>query len=398
MILEIAVALLIGLVLGVIAGLIPGLHINLISSFIVLALPFLILHFSPLAIILFIVSMSITTIFLDFIPSTFLGAPEEETALSILPSQELLLKGKANTAIFLSSLGSLVGIIISFILIPLFFIFLKTTYSFFEKMMFFILIWIAILILIDNKNILLAISIAIISGFLGIASLNLGLSQPLLPLLTGLYGISGLIFSINQKAIIPEQQEKIEKPEIKSIIRPAFVSFLVSPLCSFLPGLGSSQATIISSRIFGEIKRKQFILMNGAINMVISVLSIVTLIIINKSRTGSAAAISQVGKITTPQLIIILFSILIVGILSFFITLRLSKFFSNRMNKIDYPKLSKILIAFLTLVVFLITGLRGLLVLSTSTCLGLACQYLGVRKGILMFCLLIPTILYYLPF
>lgn len=398
MIFEFFLALLVGLVLGIIAGLIPGLHINLISSFIILSLPFLLLHFSPLSVILFIVSMSITTIFLDFIPSTYLGAPEEETALSILPSQELLLKGKANTAIFLSSLGSIIGIIVSFILIPLFFIFLKTSYSFFEKMMFFILIWISIMILIDNKNIKLAIFISILSGFLGIASLNLGLNQPLLPLLTGLFGTSGLIFSINQKAIIPNQENNIEKPKWRELAKPTFVSLLVSPLCSFLPGLGSSQATTISSKIFGELERKQFLLMNGIINMTVSILSIITLIIINKSRTGSAAAIAQIGTITISNLLIILVSILIIGIISFFITIKLSKVLATKINKIDYPKVSKILIIFLSIAVLLISGPTGFLVLITSTCLGLAVQYLGIRKGLMMFCLLIPTILYYWPF
>ena len=398
MLLEILFALLIGLILGIIAGLIPGLHINLISSFIIISLPFLLLHFSPLSIILFIVSMSVATIFLDFIPSTYLGAPEEDTVLSILPSHELLMKGKANTAIFLSSLGSLIGIAVSFLLIPLFLLFLKNSYTFFEKMMFFILIWISILILVDNKNIKLALLISILAGFLGIASLNLTLNQPLLPLLTGLFGTSGLIFSIKQKTKIPEQEKEIEKPKMKEILKPTIVSLIVSPLCSFLPGLGSSQATAISSKIFGEIKRRQFILMNGIINMAVSILSIITLMIINKSRTGSAAAISQIGTLTNQELWIMLGSILLVGIICFFLTLKISRAFSSKINKLDYPKISKYLIFLLSLAVLLISGPIGFLVLIISTCLGLACQYSGMSKNILMFCLLIPTILYYWPF
>ncbi|MEI7719577.1 MAG: tripartite tricarboxylate transporter permease, partial [archaeon] len=259
-------------------------------------------------------------------------------------------------------------------------------------------IWISVMILIDNENIKLAIFISILAGFLGIASLNLNLNQPLLPLLTGLFGTSGLIFSVNQKASIPTQEDYIEKPKIKTLFKPTIVSLLVSPLCSFLPGLGSSQATAISSKIFGEIERKQFLLMNGTINMVVSILSIITLIIINKSRTGSAAAIAQIGTIATQELLIILASVLIVGLVSFFITIKLSKALATKINRINYPLVSKILIMFLTLAVLLISGHIGIIVLATSTCLGLAVQYFGIKKGLLMFCLLIPTILYYWPF
>jgi putative membrane protein len=398
MLIEIILAIIIGFFAGIIAGLTPGLHINLISAAIISTLPFLLEIFNPFSLILLITSMTITTIFLDFIPSTYLGAPEEETVLSILPAHELLMKGKANTAIFLSSLGSLIGLVISFILIPLFYLILEKTYPFFEKMMFFLLIWIAIFLLIGNKNIKLVIFIAIISSFLGIASLNLNISQPPLPLLTGLFGTSGIIFSIKQKTKIPEQREEIEKPKIKELLKPSLVSLLVSPLCSFLPGLGSSQASTISSKLFGNLNRKQFLITNGAINIIISILSIITLLIINKSRTGSAAAISQIGKISTKELMIILGTISIISIISFFIVLKISKIISRKINTFNYQKISKILLILLSSAVLIISRPIGFLVLIVSTCLGLACQYYGLSKNILMFCLLTPTILYYWPF
>jgi putative membrane protein len=397
MLIEIVIALLCGFILGIIAGLIPGLHINLISSLIIVLSPALLSFFSPFALILFIITMSITTIFLDFIPSTYLGAPEEETALSILPSHELLMKGKANTAIYLSSLGSFIGIILSLILIPLFYILLEKTYPFFEKMMFFLLIWIAIFLIVGNKNIKLVIFIALLAGFLGIASLNLNITQPLLPLLTGLFGTSGIIFSIKQKTKIPKQQEEIEKPKIHEVIKPSLVSLLVSPLCSFLPGLGSSQATTISSKLFGDLDRKQFLITNGAINMIISILSIITLLIIGKSRTGSAAAISQISSISQKELIIILIGIFFIGIASFFTALKISKILSRKISNLNYQKISWTLLILLSLAVLLVSGLLGFLVLIVSTFLGLTSQYYGLNKNTLMFCLLIPTILYYIP-
>ena len=92
-IISIILALILGILVGIFTGLIPGLHINLVAMLLFLFSSKL---ESDLSLILasFIVAMSVTHIFLDFIPSIFLGAPTPQTALSILPGHRLLLKGK----------------------------------------------------------------------------------------------------------------------------------------------------------------------------------------------------------------------------------------------------------------------------------------------------------------
>jgi len=216
-------------------------------------------------------------------------------------------------------------------------------------------------------------------------------------MLTGLFGISGLIFSINEKSIIPTQETKIEFDK-KDLIKPTIASLVISPFCAFLPGLGGSQATIISSKVLGELNRKQFLIMNGIINTILMGLSFSVLFIIGKSRTGSAAAISQITQLTQKDIYLILFIMLIVATVGFFLTKFISVKISNHINDINYKKVSLSVIIFLTLLVCIISGFQGFIVLVVSTLLGLTCQYYGIRKGILMGCLLIPTILYYLPF
>lgn len=398
MILQIIIAIILGIILGIITGLIPGLHTNLVSSILVALLPFLLTLSNPLPLAIFICSMSITNLFLEFIPSIYLGAPDEETTLSILPGHELLLKGKGHQAIYYSTIGGALGLIISILIIPLMFFSLEKVYPFFEKMMAWLLIWISIFIVSENKQKVLATIIFILSGFLGIASLNLNINQSILPLLTGLFGISGLIFSINEKTKIPLQQTNIEKINKKELFKPIISGSIISPLCSFLPGLGSSQATVIGSKIFKTISREQFLILNGIINTILMILSFITLFLINKSRTGSANAISEILQLTKSNLTAIILTTILVGILSIFITLFLSKKVANIIEKINYTKLSYIIIIFLTILTILISGFLGLLVLIISTLLGLSCHYYGARKSILMGCLLIPTILYYLPF
>ena len=66
-----------GFILGLFTGLVPGIHVNTVSLFILL--------FAPKENEFFvsaIISMAVTQSFVDFIPTTVLGLPEEETAMS----------------------------------------------------------------------------------------------------------------------------------------------------------------------------------------------------------------------------------------------------------------------------------------------------------------------------
>ena len=128
MIIEIFLALLLGVIIGTLTGISPGIHINLISSLIVSSLP-LLAFIQPIALAIFIVAMSITHTFLDFIPSIFLGAPEEDSFLSILPGHQLLLEGRGYEAFIITLYGSLTALIIILLISPLFIIFLPFIYN-----------------------------------------------------------------------------------------------------------------------------------------------------------------------------------------------------------------------------------------------------------------------------
>ncbi len=109
---------LIGTLLGMTTGLIPGLHVNNLALLLLSATPGLLAAMSVLAsygisegfiLVLLaatIFAISIAHTFLDFIPGTFLGAPDGEVALSVLPAHQFLLEGKGYQAVRLSALGS----------------------------------------------------------------------------------------------------------------------------------------------------------------------------------------------------------------------------------------------------------------------------------------------------
>ncbi|MBT3405172.1 hypothetical protein HN832_01355 [archaeon] len=395
MIIQIILFLFLGIMFGTLTGLIPGIHINLVGIAIVSLASSIFYSLNSIYLIIFITAMAITHTFLDFIPSIFLGCPDTDTELSILPGHQLLKKGHGYQAILLTAYGSLAAIFILILIAFPSILIISKTYNTLSKFIPYFLILISLtLIFLENKK-SKAILVFSITGLLGWSVLNFpSLNQPLFPLLTGLFGSSMLLKSIKNKIIIPKQI--IEKPQT-NLIKPILGAIIASPLCSFLPGLGSGQAAIIGNTIsLKKENKKGFLVLLGATNTLVMGFSFISLYIISKTRTGAAIAIQKVAPKITPQiLILILFITLITGIISFFLTDFLAKFFSIKISKFNYTKISTTTLILLIIIVFLISGFLGIFILIISTLTGIYCISLGVRRTNMMGCLLIPTILFY---
>ena len=398
MLLEIIIALLLGVAFGTFTGLMPGIHINLVAVLLVSSLATF--GFVPLiALVVFIVSMAITHTFLDFIPSVFFGAPEEDTFLSILPGHQMLKEGKAHEAVVLTLYGSITAILIILIFTPVFIYIIPTIYNAARLILPFILVFLSLYLILREEKILLPLVVFALSGFLGFATLNLPVKQPLLPLLTGLFGYSAIIVSLKDKIKIPKQEisslKKIRIPK-KEFLKATFGSIISAPLCSFLPGVGSGHAAIIGSE-FLEQSKKGFLVLLGAINTIVMGLGFVTLFAIGRARSGAAVAVRDILKeITLTDLTIITTTIIISGILAFIIGINISKIFTRYVTKINYRILSITVLTILLIITLIFSNPLGLLTLITSTALGVFCILSGARRINLMGSLIVPVVLFYL--
>lgn len=404
--LEIVIAIILGVLIGTLTGLTPGIHINLVSVILLSFSAVLLNITSALNLSLFIVSMAITHTFVDFIPSIFLGAPDEDSFLSVLPGHKFLLKGMAHTAVVYTIYGGLAALLIILIFTPIFIYILPIIYPYMQKVMWLILIILSVFLVGVETNKKRTLIIFLLAGFLGIASLNLNIKEPLLPLLSGLFGASNLLMSIKQNPKLPKQKIA-ELKDIKltklSIIRSFSASMFSAPFTAFLPGLGAAQASLIGKQFLNIEDNKEFLFLIGAINTIVMGLSFVALYSIQKTRTGASAALSRlIPELTKSNLFFIILTLIISGIVAFFLTIYISKIISKHIDKIKYSKLSLIILIILTIIVvifsdFTVQGkIISLLVFITSTSLGILTVLLGVKRMHLMGCLLIPTILFYL--
>ena len=154
-------ALMLGVLLGTLTGLIPGFHPNNVAVILVSISPVLMreLHsFDAYAFSIIVASVilatAVTHTFLSFIPAAFIGAPEADTALSLLPAHRLLLEGRAYEATVLSAIGSFSAVIFSLLcLIPFYFIVSSYLFVILQSHLLYVLIGIsAILILTESSS------------------------------------------------------------------------------------------------------------------------------------------------------------------------------------------------------------------------------------------------------
>jgi len=400
MILETFLFIFLGIVIGMFAGLTPGIHIN---TTIPLILSLSIFIQNPYYIAVLIIAVSCTEMFIDYIPSIFIGAPDIDTALSVLPGHRLLFEGRGYEAIKLTVIGGLGALFIGLLMIA----FISNIFSFLYEVsrpyMQYIILAVVIFMIVSEKKpkkMLSSVLIILISGLLGLITLNSSLvpqQEVLFPVLTGLFGLSGLIISFSESSRIPEQtgdsKLKIPKKEIiKSIVLASFAGILVG----FLPAVGISEAATMVQYLGGSGESRSFLITVSGINVANDAFSLISLYLVSNPRSGASVAIQTIlTELTFFDVLFLVGIILFTAGIAAVLTLHLGKKIPNFLVKLNYRYLTLSVMIFIIALVIFITGVFGLLILFTSTAIGMLCAHLEVRRSHCMGILLIPTILFF---
>lgn len=411
---ELVIACLLGVGIGTITGMTPGIHVNTAGAILFAVSTILLSFVSPEFLCVLMVSMSIAHALLEFVPSMLLGVPEEGTALTVLPGHKMVLEGRSKEAIRIVSIGGFGAIIVTILLLPIFAIVLPPTYEFLKPVTW-ILLLIASIYLIYKvtstlKGFLGSLLLFILSGILGWiifqAPLSSGIS--LMCVFSGLFGISTILFSLNDNSTIPHQNKfyelDLDNAKIKSII----TGGTTGAILGFLPGFGPAQGSVIAQSASGQSNNDDenttnFLLVISGLNTSDCLFSLIAIYLIGNPRSGIAVYMSYlISEFNLSHLIAFIFASLISVSLSLALCLKLGDSFSKLMSGIDYRKLS-IAVIVLQVILLYIFGLYYqapllylTLMLVTSTAMGLLPHYLDVGKSHLMGVLIIPAIIIYM--
>jgi putative membrane protein len=398
MFLETIAFVLLGTAVGIVLGMLPVMHINNVLP-LILALSFV----SPHSLAVFIASLSVTQIFVGYISSIFLGAPNEDTSLSVLPGHRLLLEGRGYEAIKLVAFGGICSLLLSLGIISILSNYFVSLYEISRPYIQYPILLVIIFMILSEKKfkkILCALLIVLLSGLLGIIVLGSSLvSQQncMFPLLSGFFGISTLIISIKEKSKIPKQEEDDRMGiSVLSFLKSVLLGSLAGILVGFLPAIGVSQAATMMQYLGGMREPRNFLVTLSSINTANELFSLSSLYLVGNPRSGSSVAIGRIlPELELNEVLLLIGSICLASGIASIVTVYLGKRIPKFLVKINYTYLSLAVIVFMCIMIFVLTGFYGLLIAFTSASIGILCANFGVRRSNCMGCLLIPSLLFF---
>ena len=411
---ELVIACFIGILIGTITGMIPGIHVNTAGAIIFASSGLLLSVLSPEFLCIMLVSMSIAHALIEFIPSMLLGVPQEGTATSILPGHRMVLEGRSKEVIRIVSVGGFGAILVTILMLPIFTITLPILHDLTKPYTWIILlsasIYLTHKLTANFRDFLWSLLLFCLSGILGWILFQTPISSgvTLMCTFSGLFGISTILFSLNDSSTIPHQNPfydlNIDFNKFKSI----FAGGITGAILGFLPGFGPAQGTVIAQAVSGasdvnDDDTVNFLLATSGLNISDCLFSLIAIYIIGNPRSGIAVYMSYLlFEMGLNHLIIFIFTSLLAVSVSLALSLKLGDSFSRLMSGVDYRKLSigviilQIVILYIFIFYYQAPVFYMTLALITSTAMGMLPHYIGVGKSHLMGILIIPAIVIYM--
>lgn len=411
---ELIIACFIGISIGTITGMIPGIHVNTAGAILFASSTFLLTFISPEFLCVVMVAMSIAHALIEFVPSMLLGVPQEGTATSILPGHRMVLQGRSKEVIRIVSIGGFGAIIVTILMLPIFAMALPILHDISKPFTWAILLFASIYLTYKltntRRDFIWSFLLFVLSGILGWIIFQTPISSgvSLMCTFSGLFGISTILFSLNDSSTIPHQNKFYELDLDFNKFKSIFAGGITGAILGFLPGFGPAQGTVIAQAASGandndDDDTVNFLLATSGLNVSDCLFSLIAIYIIGNPRSGIAVYMSYlISEMNLNHLAIFIFASLIAVSVSLALSLKLGDSFSRLMSGVDYKKLSigVILLQILILYIFIFYYEAPLgymtLALITSTALGMLPHYIGVGKSHLMGVLIIPAIVIYL--
>jgi len=388
--------------LGIVTGCVPGIHVNMISVMVVSLSATS--KLDPILFSVLILSMAVVQTFLNILPAIFLGAPDPETALSVLPGHRMLLEGRGFEAVWLSVVGSLGADLLACVLALPMIALLPVLYPIVSCVLFPLLLCIEASIITTEptaSKMIYAVLVILLSGILGIFITSSGFmptDKALFPALSGLFGVSTLLLSSESGVKIPTQSMDTSTALGRlAMAKSTFAGFFAGMIVGILPAIGCAQATVLAQRMTGENDHRSFIVAVSGVNTANMIFGLVCLYSISKARNGAVKAIQQLlgGHLDFNLLMLLIGVTLMCGGLGALLTRSLGGVFATNITRMPYVVVARGVVIMVSVMVLVLCGPKGLLVLFTSTFLGFLPPLLGVKRVNNMGVLMVPTLIYF---
>ena len=407
----IAVATIIGSAIGIFTGAVPGIHVNTAATMLVALYPVFAESVTgivdedmlPILVCCCIFSASTVHSFVDFVPSVFIGAPDPDEVLSVLPGHRLLLKGRGMTAVRAAAVGSAVGACSAVALaIPLQWLMLAGLSDMLNGITTAVVVACLVLITVTSGPLEWSVIVAALSGMMGLAINYLDIPSAgvfgdgtlLFPMLTGMFGLPPLLEKTGKGKVPPQTDPGGDPvgpiPGIKGVVTGA--------VAGWFPGITSTVGASMASLLSRERRPEAFISMVASVGTVTSVFSVVALAVSGSGRSGTAAAAKDLigdglSGFCSEAFVSVLISIAFASAVGYAATIVVGRIISGIFDRVPAETVSNAVLILITVLVFLFTGPCGLAVLCVSAAIGMIPPAVGTSRVTMTACLMLPTIL-----
>ncbi|MCU0632409.1 MAG: tripartite tricarboxylate transporter permease [Methanolinea sp.] len=386
-----------GVALGLLSGLLPGIHVNTLAAIMLATLALLLPLFGPIFLAAALFSALITHCFLDAIPSTFLGIPDADTALAVLPAHALCMEGKGEEAVRISALGSVTGLLLAVPLCGLLLLLMPHLQSGLDWASGIILVAVIGFLLVQSEAPGWGLLVFCASGLLGVFSFRysflapplLGESAVLMPLLSGLFGISMLLYS--GKGAIPAQHFSGLGISRGGILKGTLLGGAAGLVVGWLPGLSNATANgVLASAVSYTRDRRGYLLATSAANTMNAVVGLAAFFAVERTRNGVVAALTMLEM---PSLPLLLVSGTLAALAAYLLTIYLAGM-ADFMEGVDRARLNWAVMACVACISLLGAGIFGIFLLVMATAIGCIPRLVNVPQVFCMGAIMVPVMLY----
>lgn len=376
-----------GILAGTLTGLVPGIHPNTVI-FTSLPVYFVLEIYLPYY-MCFMVALSVSHTFHDFLPAIFLGAPEAESALSALPGGELAARGEGKLAFQYTVYGGVFAVTAFVLSAPLLYLLLETVYSVISGVMAYVLLFFLAFTVFQSERLRNALAVTVIAGLLGTVAFSMPVNQEyvLMPIFSGLYAVPAILHAFRSSYGLPVQYDL--KPDVGRSARGGLVGFLAGLVAGVVPGVGPAISTTFLTPMM-DGSEKEFLAGLGGVNTSDIVSSFLALYLLGKARSGASVAITNITGFD-PVLAFFSAGIALLAVpLSVPVALYTGKILPVLLKRSLKPLLFAVLVLILSTNLVL-TGATGILILLTASAIGYAALASGERR-VCMAVLIVPAI------
>ncbi len=346
---------------------------------------------SPLEMAVFAVALSFSHLVFQVIPSTLFFFPTTAFNSTIHLQRNLPYK-VAITAVYKSLLASLA---VCILLLPIFALFQQQLFDLVRPFTLPLILFVIFAAFWNErgevKTLIFSMCIFMLSGAFGYFVFTSKIaSDPLFPMLSGLFGFSSMLFSLNNKTNVKATVEK-QATDIKLIV----IGCIAGGMSSLLPAMTPAFLAAIVFLAFASLKKQnaeKAIQLTAAIVFSKMFFEFFAAFEIGKARSLAATFILPLDA-SVSGIAIILFT----GIVAFLVSMAIILQIQGHFSKIGFAnnrQFIAIMAAVLLAMIFATNGMAGLLIAIAAAGIGALAEFLNVNKSFTMGALLLPTLSY----